>query len=63
METKFCTPRVSCRFGLEMLWHNKFDITQITLRSDSLSQIRGSIVVFRDRIHKELGHTIDLNSL
>ena len=24
-----------------------------------LSQIRGSIVVLRDRIHKELGHTID----
>ena len=26
-----------------------------------LSQIRGSVVVLRDRIHKELGHTIDLN--
>ena len=39
------------------------DITQIILRSDLLSRIRGSIVVLRDQIHKELGHTIDLNSL
>ena len=43
METEFCTPGLSSRFGLEMLRHNKFDITQITLSSDLLSQIRGSI--------------------
>ena len=39
-----------------------YDITQITLRSDLLSQIRGSIVVLRDQIHMELEHTIDLSS-
>ena len=36
------------------------DITQITLRSELLSQIRGSVVVLRDRIHKELGNLINL---
>ena len=41
----------------------KFDFTQITLRSDLFSQIRGSIVILRDRIHKELGHTTYLSSL
>ena len=38
----------------------KFDITQITLKSELLSQIRGSDVVLRDRIHKELGNLINL---
>ena len=38
----------------------KFDITQIIQMSNLFSQIRGSIVVLRDEIHKELGHTIDL---
>ena len=38
----------------------KFDITQITLRSELLSQIRGSNVVLRDRINKELGNLINL---
>ena len=35
------------------------DITQITLTSELLSQIRGLIVVLWDRIHKELGNQID----
>ena len=38
----------------------KFDLTQITLRSELLSQIRGSVVVLRDRIHRELGNLINL---
>ena len=38
----------------------KFDITQITLRSELLSQIRGSVVVLRDQIHRELGNLINL---
>ena len=29
------------------------DLTQITLRSELLSQIRGSVVVLRDRIHRK----------
>ena len=37
----------------------KFDITQITIRSELLSQIRGSVVVLRDQIHKELGNLIN----
>ena len=41
----------------------KFDITQITLRRELLSQIRGSVVVLRDRIHKELGNLINLIKL
>ena len=44
------------------LLQNIFDTTQITLRSDLLSQIRSSIVVLRDRIHREIRHTIDLSS-
>ena len=36
------------------------DLTQITLRSELLSQIRGSDVILRDRIHKELGNLINL---
>ena len=36
------------------------DLTQITLRSELFSQIRCSIVVLRDRIHKELGNLINL---
>ena len=31
--------------------------------SNLLSQIKSSIVVLNDRIHKKLGHTIDLSSL
>ena len=31
----------------------KFDTTQITLKSELLSQIRGSDAVLRDRIHKD----------
>ena len=38
----------------------KFDITQITLRSELLSQLRGSVIVLRDRIHKVLGNLINL---
>ena len=38
----------------------KFDLTQITIRSELLSQIRGSVVVLRDRIHRELGNLINL---
>ena len=38
------------------------DITEITIRSDLLSQIRGRVVVLKDRIHRELRHTIDLSS-
>ena len=41
----------------------KFDLTQITLRSELLSQIRGSVVVLRDRIHRELGNLINLIKL
>ena len=36
------------------------DLTQITLRSELLSQIRGSVVVLRDRIHRELRNLINL---
>ena len=36
------------------------DITQITLMSELLSQIRGSIIVLRDQIHKELGNLVNL---
>ena len=39
------------------------DINQITLRSELLSQIRGSVVVLRDRIHRELGNLINLIKL
>ena len=38
------------------------DITQINLRIDLLSQIRGQVVILRDRIHKELRNTLNLNS-
>ena len=38
----------------------KLDLPQITLKSELLSQIRGSAVVLRDRIHKELENLIDL---
>ena len=41
----------------------KFDLTQITLRCELLSQIRGSDVVVRDRIHRELGNLINLIKL
>ena len=37
-----------------------FDLTHITLRSELLSQIRGSIVVLRDQIHKEVGNLINI---
>ena len=36
------------------------DITQITIRSELLSQIGGSDVVLGDRIHKKLGNLINL---
>ena len=38
------------------------DITQITLRSDLLSQLRGRVVSLMDRIHRELRQTIHLSS-
>ena len=38
----------------------KFDTTQIILSSELLSQIIGSIVVFRVRIHKELRNLLNL---
>ena len=41
------------------IWHHSIYSKEWLL----LSQIRGSIIVFRDQIHKELGHTIDLSSL
>ena len=41
----------------------KFDLTQITPRSDLLSQIRGSVVVLRDQIHREIGNLINLIKL
>ena len=41
----------------------KFDLTQITLRSELLSQIKGSDVVLRDQIHRELGNLINLIKL
>ena len=41
----------------------KFNFTRITLRRELLSQIRGSIVVLRDQIHKELGNLINLIKL
>ena len=39
------------------------DITQITLRSDLLSQIRGSDLGLRDRIHKNSSITQQIYSL
>ena len=39
------------------------DTTQITLRGELLSQIRGSVAVLRDRIHKELGNLLNLVKL
>ena len=36
------------------------DLPQITIRSELLSQIRGSVVVLRDQIHRELGNLINL---
>ena len=35
-------------------------ITQITLRRELLSQIKGSVAVFRDQIHRELENLINL---
>ena len=40
--------------------HNPFDITQIILKSELLSQIKGSVVVLRDQIHREIGNLINL---
>ena len=42
------------QFNLDGLFEFDFDTTQITLRSVTLIK-RGSDVVLRDRIHKELG--------
>ena len=39
------------------------DTTQIILTSELLSQIRGSIAVLRDQIHKELGNLLNLVNL
>ena len=39
------------------------DTTQITLRSELLFQIRGSVAVLRDQIHKELGNLLNLVKL
>ncbi|KAF2598544.1 hypothetical protein F2Q68_00010124 [Brassica cretica] len=39
-----------------------YDTTQITLRSELLSQIRGSVAELRDRIHKELENLLNLVS-
>ena len=36
------------------------DTTQIALRSELLSQVRGSVAVIRDRIHKELENLLNL---
>ena len=38
-------------------WYHSNDLKEWFL----LSQIRGSVVVLSDQIHKELGHTIDPN--
>ena len=45
---------------LQTLGRTPADTTQITLSSELLSQIRGSIVVLRDRIDKELGNLLNL---
>ena len=39
-------------------WVTKFVIAQTTLWVTLLSQIRGLVVLLRDRIHWERGHTI-----
>ena len=39
------------------------NLTQITLRSELLSQIKSSIVVLRDQILRELGNLINLIKL
>ena len=44
------------RDGLDRLVY----FIQIILRSELLSQIKGSIVVLKDRIHKELGNLINI---
>ena len=44
------------------IWEG-IDLTQITLRSELLSQIKGSVVVLRDQIHKELWNLINLINL
>ena len=41
------------------IWED-IDLTQITLRSELFSKIKCSIVVLRDRIHKELENQINL---
>ena len=46
--------------GQQQMSSSGVDITQITLRSDLLSQIRGRVVVLRDRIHEEIRHTKDV---
>ena len=38
-------------------------ITQITLKSELLSKIRGSVVVLKDQINRELGNLINLIKL
>ena len=38
----------------------KFDLTQTTLRIELLSQIRGSVGVLRDQIHRQIGNLINL---
>ena len=45
------------RLQSEKIWCG--DVTQITLRNELLSQKRGSAVVLRDQIHKELENLID----
>ena len=49
-----------CREWLQSdkIWSG--DLIQITIKSELLSQIRGSVVILRDRIYKELGNLIDL---
>ena len=39
------------------------DLTQITLKSELFSQIKGSVIVLRDRIHRELGNLLNLIKL
>ena len=51
---KFCEEQISQK----LVWVR--DITQITLRSDLLSQMRSSVVVLRDWIHKALGNLINI---
>ena len=55
---------IYCRLQVVGKKRGNLDITQITPKEGRvLSQIRGSVVVLRDQINKELRKTIDPNHL